>query len=237
MRSQPRSWCPDTVMMQGCMLLRYERQHEVHTWMLVSRRRAESGSWLLPAPSRKAGLWWGKPMTWPTCCAREEPCWSLLEDCQCGSVLCVSELSPARACRLRHGTADMHGRRRRAAEVRAYPSIIELSRLVIQSNPEGKYMPVWWSACMGHSSHWVLVTDGGAHADGGDTPGEQSQSCVGCASPEPPCFATCSRTSWASKGSWRPSMLSFCSRLDMYRPCCSSESCSCLCACEESCKS
>lgn len=48
------------------------------------------------------------------------------------------------------------------------------------------------------------------------------------ASPDPPCFATCSRASWASRGSWRPSRLSFCSRLDMYRPCCSSESCSCL---------
>lgn len=79
---------------------------EAHTWMLVSRRRAESGSWLLPAPSRKAGVWWGRPMTWPTCCARLEPCWSLLDDCQCGSVLCVSELSPACTLRLRHITDE-----------------------------------------------------------------------------------------------------------------------------------
>ena len=71
-------------------------EESIRTWMLVSRRRAESGSLLLPAPSRNAGDWCGMPMTWPTCCASEEPCWSLLLDCQCGSVLCVSELSPAR---------------------------------------------------------------------------------------------------------------------------------------------
>jgi hypothetical protein len=45
-------------------------RYEQRTCKLVSRRRDDSGSVALPEPSRKAVLW---GMTWPTCCASDEP--------------------------------------------------------------------------------------------------------------------------------------------------------------------
>lgn len=62
------------------------------TRRLVSRRREDSGSLAVPGPSRKAELW---GITWPTCCASDDP-WSKLTDgVHCAAVPCVIVLRPA----------------------------------------------------------------------------------------------------------------------------------------------